>query len=136
MELQLIRAQFPQHVMAQLYLKNKLLCIYVGVRNKKRWIPIAALPDGRYSLKNPGIGKEDWTMKITPCKSRKSFWIKVGNGLPAEPVAYDEEVPLYLTWGNGKGFLTDLVEKNLSQVTAAISKGEKVYLNISTQNAA
>src|SRR5688572_13355344 len=100
MELELIRALFPQNMMGQLYLNNELLCICVTANKEKVWTLISSLPDGRYSLRKPGKGKEDWSLKITNCQCRKPLFIKLGESSIEEPVSYDDEVPLYLSWGN------------------------------------
>lgn len=133
MELLLIRAQFPQSMMGQLYLNNKLLCMCVDTNYKRKYTLLSHLPDGRYSLKLPGEDMKEWNVKITHCKSRKFFFIKQGSGMEEEPVSYDHDVPLYVSWNQSMNHITELALKNVKRITDAINKKEQVYLTISSQ---
>lgn len=133
MELLLIRAQFPKTMMGQLYLNNKLLCICVDLKYKKKLTLLSHLPDGRYSLKLPEEDMKEWNVKITHCKSRKYFFIKQGPATDGDPVSYDHEIPLYISWTQGFNNITELALKNIKRITDAIDKKEKVYLTISSQ---
>lgn len=103
----------------------------VAVKCKKTISPIIALPDGRYSLNHPG--NEDWDLKVTHCKSRKHILLKQGPEMGEEPVSYDDDIPLYISWGNGMCHITELAIKNIRQVSNAINKKTKVYLTISSR---
>ena len=134
MELKFLRVQFPNSTtMGQLFMNNKLLCIYVGVNNIKGGIPVDGLPDGRYSLRKPGKGYEDWSLQVTSDQSRKPLFMNLSELLQEELLGYDEDVPIYLSWNTGHQQMTDMAKQNISSVIAAIEKGEKVFLNIRSE---
>lgn len=133
MELKLLRAQFPQSIMGQLYMNNKLLCIYVGVNNNKGGTPVDNWPDGRYSLRKPANGNEDWSLQVTSDNNRKPVLMNFNDLSQQELIGYDEDAPLYLSWCNGQQQMTDLAKQNIGKIIAAIEKGESVFLTIRSE---
>jgi hypothetical protein len=119
--------------MGQLFLNKELLCIYVGVNSKKGGIPVDNFPDGRYSLRKPGKKNEDWSLQVTSDEYRKPLFMDLSALLQDELTGYDEDAPLYLSWCNGIQQMTNLAKQNIGKVVAAIEKGEKVFLTISSQ---
>lgn len=134
MELKFMRALFPNSTMAQLFMNNKLLCIYVGVNNNKGGTPVDRLPDGRYSLRKPNKNNEDWSLQVTSDKNRKPFYMYLGQLLMEELTGYDEDAPIYLSWGTGQQQMTEMARKNVAGIITAIEKGENVYLTICSQH--
>jgi hypothetical protein len=47
---------------------------------------------------------------------------------------YDDEAPIYLSWGNGQQQMTDMARQNIAGIIATIEKGEKVSLTICSQH--
>jgi hypothetical protein len=131
MELKLIRALFPNSTMAQLYKNGKMLCMYIGMNNQAG-TPVEGLPDGRYSLRKPGEGREDWDLQITSDSVRKPVLMKFGDSIKTETVSYDDDMPLYLSWGRGQEMTKKAIE-NIGAITAAIAKGEKVFITIESE---
>jgi hypothetical protein len=132
MELKLIRALFPNSTMAQLYKNDKMLCMYVGMNNSQVGTPVDGLPDGRYLLRKPGVGKEDWDLQITSDSIRKPVLMKFGDSVKTEMVTYDDNMPLYLSWVTGQE-MTEKAIENIGIVTAAIEKGEKIFITIQSE---
>jgi hypothetical protein len=133
MELKLLRALFPNGTMGQLFMNNKLLCIYVGVNNYKGGTPVDRLPDGRYSLRKPGKKNEDWSLQITSDTNRKPLYMNLGQLSMEELTGYDEEAPIYLSWGGGQQQMTDMARQNVAGIITALERGEKVALTICSQ---
>ena len=129
MELRLLRAQFPHSTMAQLFMNNQLLCIYVGADNKKGWTPIAGLPDGVYCLHKPNDNSEQGAIQVSNAGNR----MKVNRLLKEELTGYDSKAPLYVSWGTEQQQLTDLAKQNINTIMAAIDNGEEVHLSIFSQ---
>jgi hypothetical protein len=133
MELKLMRALFPNGTMGQLFKNNKLLCIYVGVNNNKGGTPVDHLPDGRYSLRKPGKSNEDWSLQVTSDRIRKPLFMNLSLLSMEKLTGYDEEAPIYLSWGTGQQQMTEMARQNVAGIITAIGKGEKVYLTICSQ---
>ncbi|THU34951.1 hypothetical protein FAM09_23465 [Niastella caeni] len=133
MELRLLRAQFPNSMMGQLFMNNQLLCIYVGANNQKGWTPIAGLPDGRYCLHKPGEENKHGSIQVTSANNRKPLRMKLSNLLHDELTGYDKEAPLYLSWKSGQQQMTGLAKQNIDKVIAAIDNGDEVHLTIFSQ---
>jgi hypothetical protein len=134
MELKFMRALFPNSTMGQLLMNNKLLCMYVGVNNNKGGTPVDHLPDGRYSLRKPGKNNEDWSLQITSDTIRKPLFMNVSQLSIEKLAGYDEEAPIYLSWGTGQQQMTEMAIRNVGGIITAIEKGEKVYLTICSQH--
>lgn len=132
MELKLMRVSFPGSTMGQLYKEDQLLCIYIGWNEKKGWTPIAHLPDGRYSLRKPRTGNEDWDLQLIFNKSRKPLLMDFKKLSQQEMKGY-EDAPLYLSFGDGQNLLSELARRNVRQVIEAIRAGDRVYLTISSK---
>jgi len=115
-----------------LFMNNQLLCIYIGSNKKRGWTPVAGLPDGRYSLRKPAKNKENWSLQITYGKSRKPLLMDLRNLVQEEIKGYDD-TPLYLSLGDSPEQLSEPAKQNISKVVAAISRGDKVYLTISSK---
>jgi hypothetical protein len=129
MELRLLRAQFPNSIMAQLFMNNQLLCIYVGADNQKGWTPIAGLPDGKYYLHKPH-GEDNWgTIQVSDAGNR----MKLNRLLKENLTDYDSKAPLYVNWGADQQQLTDLAKQHINTIMAAIDEGEEVHLSIFSQ---
>jgi|RhiMetdeSRZDD1v2_1073273.scaffolds.fasta_scaffold04843_10 hypothetical protein len=134
MELKLMRALFPNSTMGQLFMNNKLLCIYVGVNNNKGGTPVDRLPDGRYFLRKPGKNNEDWSLQVTSDTNRKPLYMNLSQLSMEKLPGYDEEAPIYLSWGAGQQQMTEMARKNVAGIITAIEKGEKVSLTICSQH--
>jgi hypothetical protein len=133
MELKLMRALFPNSTMGQLFMNNKLLCIYVGVNNNKGGTPVDRLPDGKYSLRKPGKNNEDWSLQVTSDINRKPLYMDLRQLSMEELTGYDEEAPIYLSWCTGQQQMTEKARQNVAGIITAIEKGEKVSLTIFSQ---
>ena len=133
MELRLLRAQFPNSMMGQLFMNNQLLCIYVGTNNQKGWTPIARLPDGRYCLHKTGEENKDRRIQVTNAQSSKPFRMKLNDLSNDGLTGYDKDAPLYLSWGSGQQQMTELAKQNIDKVIAAIDNGDEVHLTICSQ---
>ena len=134
MELKLMRALFPNSTMGQLFMNNKLLCIYVGVNINKGGTPVDRLPDGRYSLSKPGKSNEDWSLQVTMDTNRKPLYMNLSQLSMEELTGYDEEAPIYLSWGGGQQQMTEMARQNVARIITAVGKGEKVSLTICSQH--
>lgn len=134
MELKLMRALFPNSMMGQLFMNNKLLCIYVGVNNNKGGTPVDRLPDGRYSLRKPGKSNEDWSLQVTSDTNHKPLYLNLSQLSMEKLTGYDEEAPIYLSWGGGQQQMTEMARQNVARIITAIGKGEKVSLTICSQH--
>jgi hypothetical protein len=134
MELKFMRALFPNSTMGQLFMNNKLLCIYIGVNNNKGGTPVDRLPDGRYSLRKPGKNNEDWSLQVTSDTIRKPMYMNLSLLSMENLTGYDEEAPIYLSWGAGQQQMTDKARQNVAGIITAIEKGEKVSLTICSQH--
>jgi hypothetical protein len=133
MELRLLRAQFPNSMMGQLYMNNQLLCIYVGANHQKGWTPIAGLPDGRYYLHKPGEENKQRSIQVTSAENSKPLRMKLYD-LPHEGLTgYDKGAPLYLSWGSGQQQMSELAKQNIDKIIAAIDNGDEVHLTICSQ---
>jgi len=133
MELRLLRAQFPHSTMAQLFMNNELLCIYVGAYNQKGWTPIAALPDGRYCLHKPSEKNKDWRIQVTSIQNRPLSFMKLNSLVHEELTGYDKDAPLYVSWGTAGQQMTERARQNIDKVIAAIEQGDDVLLSIFSQ---
>ena len=132
MELKLLRACFPESTVGQLFYNNQLLCVYFGLNKKHGWTPVANLPDGRYSLKKPAKGNEEWSLQITLPESRKPLLMDLSNLVQEELNGYGN-APLYLSLGNGRQQISQPAKQNIGKVIAAVNSGDKVFINICSQ---
>lgn len=132
MELRLLRAQFPNSMMGQLFMNSQLLCIYVGANNQKGWTPIAGLPDGRYCLYKPVDEHKHRRIQVTSAQS-KPLRMKLNDLSQEALTGYDKNAPLYHSWGSGRQQMTDLAKQNIDKIIAAIDNGDEVYVTICSQ---
>lgn len=133
MELRLLRAQFPNSTMAQLFMNNDLVCLYVGTYTEKGWTPIASLPDGRYCLHKPAEAHKDWHIQVTSVQKRPRSFMTLNNLLYEDLTGYDKDVPLYVSWGITGQRITPTAKRNIDKIIAAIEQGDEVYLSIFSQ---
>lgn len=133
MELLLLRACFPNNTVAQLYMKDQLLCVYMGFNELQGWTPISRLPDGRYTLSLPRDGKEEYSLQLITPQSRKPLFMDLRNQQQEQLQGYTE-APLYLSFAGKSEQITDPAKRNIHKVVEAIEEGRKVYITIRSQD--
>jgi len=133
MELELIRAYFPNGANGEFILDGTIICNSIELPWKDNHQQISCIPEGRYELAKRYSPKFDHHLLVVSVPGRANILIHPANDAMKELKGCI--APVSVLTAEGKGLRSRLAfEKLRSIVYAEIDKGNKVFLTIKSDS--